>query len=406
MTADVFSAYERGLDALLERLGREHPRYPEALTLQLRMLENIAQTRRYGDTETRRADRSQIIDGLNHLAQSAGLEVTFNQLCVSTKPMCLESGPKVMTVDVPDVYSFLGAQDESEPKHYKRLRDGQEATLLSMVSGLPGACLIDRTCITSRQFCDFVNDLLDREEARISHRATDGVKMCLDIRNRPLVLDSLDCWQRGPASQQPWLYAASPWGMTVSNGRWQPVPGADSLPATHITWFGAALYGAWAHKEWPADETNLGRYLPSAEWWRAAATWDPSTGSWRRYPWGDHWERERVNYAGFWSGDEIETLSDWQRLWALKPSVYRATRPLPVDSLEIGSSAIGCFQLLGNVWEWCSDSVSGRVGASRVIKGGACFSPKEYCRSDWSSSWPEVQSDAYVGFRCSCPLTW
>jgi len=84
---DAFTPYEIGLTRLLETLGKNHPRYVEALTLQARLLENLAQTRRYGDTETHRAGRAQMVEALNRLA----LEETrgsFNELCgftLSTK---------------------------------------------------------------------------------------------------------------------------------------------------------------------------------------------------------------------------------------------------------------------------------------------------------------------------------
>jgi hypothetical protein len=64
---DAFSSYEHGLKALLERLGKDHPRYLEGLTLQTRLLENIAHARLYGDSEIRRAERAQIVDALNRL---------------------------------------------------------------------------------------------------------------------------------------------------------------------------------------------------------------------------------------------------------------------------------------------------------------------------------------------------
>ncbi|RME51005.1 MAG: hypothetical protein D6796_01865 [Caldilineae bacterium] len=59
------------MEELLDRLGKDHPRYSEAMVLQSRLLENIAQSRRYGDTETRRAERAQIVEGLNRLAVEA-----------------------------------------------------------------------------------------------------------------------------------------------------------------------------------------------------------------------------------------------------------------------------------------------------------------------------------------------
>jgi hypothetical protein len=65
---DPFDIFEQQAEAFLQRLGRDHPRYPEALTLRTRLRENIAHARLYGDTETRRAERAQVLDALNRLS--------------------------------------------------------------------------------------------------------------------------------------------------------------------------------------------------------------------------------------------------------------------------------------------------------------------------------------------------
>ncbi|MBN1812817.1 MAG: ATP-binding protein [Anaerolineae bacterium] len=80
-----FDAYEDGVRCLLEQLGQEHRRYSEALTLQSRLSENIAGARQYGDDETRRAGRAQIIEALNQLALQT-LRISFNELCESQEP--------------------------------------------------------------------------------------------------------------------------------------------------------------------------------------------------------------------------------------------------------------------------------------------------------------------------------
>lgn len=78
--SDPFAAYKRGVTKLVERMGRDHPRLSDLLVYQHRLMENIEQAQRYGDTETRRADRAQIIDSLNQLALET-VDVTFNELC-------------------------------------------------------------------------------------------------------------------------------------------------------------------------------------------------------------------------------------------------------------------------------------------------------------------------------------
>jgi len=75
--SDVFSDYELGLARLLDQLGKEHPRYAEVLVYQQRLLENIRQTQRYGDTAERKAARSEVIDLLNQVAlETTGISFT------------------------------------------------------------------------------------------------------------------------------------------------------------------------------------------------------------------------------------------------------------------------------------------------------------------------------------------
>ena len=78
--SDVFTSYERGLAELLKRLGDQHLRFSDALLYQHRLQENMRLARRYGDTESRRAGRAEIFDGLNQLAL-AEVGVSFNGLC-------------------------------------------------------------------------------------------------------------------------------------------------------------------------------------------------------------------------------------------------------------------------------------------------------------------------------------
>jgi len=77
---DPWSAFENGVTRLLEQMGREHTRYADVLTLQSRLLENISATRTYGDTETRRAERAQIVEALDQLSVEA-VGRSFNEWC-------------------------------------------------------------------------------------------------------------------------------------------------------------------------------------------------------------------------------------------------------------------------------------------------------------------------------------
>ncbi|MBK9095136.1 MAG: hypothetical protein IPM84_20735, partial [Anaerolineae bacterium] len=79
MTADLFVPYLIALHTLLERLGRDHALTADALLYQQRLQENIERTRRHGDNENRRSERSEIIEPLNRLCLDA-LGEDFNAL--------------------------------------------------------------------------------------------------------------------------------------------------------------------------------------------------------------------------------------------------------------------------------------------------------------------------------------
>lgn len=76
-----FDDYRTMLRVLLMRLGTAHPRYADALVYEQRLRENLALTEREGDTETRRAERTAVIDQLNQLAGET-LGVSFMSLGV------------------------------------------------------------------------------------------------------------------------------------------------------------------------------------------------------------------------------------------------------------------------------------------------------------------------------------
>ena len=114
-----------------------------------------------------------------------------------------------------------------------------------------------------------------------------------------------------------------------SSGRWlertfdQWLPLQAELPVIHVNWYEAEAYCRWA-----------GRRLPTEPEWEMAAAVDAADGatpeaSKRGYPWGDA------------PPDATHGNLDWA-----------AGGRLPVDALPAGDSAVGCRQMIGNVWEW------------------------------------------------------
>jgi len=105
---DDFSIYETGLCQLTRRIQQSHSHYSDVLVYQQRLTENINRSRRYGDTDTNRAERSEIIERLNGLALSI-LGITFNELCKEPRH----------NLPQPDYAQFVGR--DCELKELRRL---------------------------------------------------------------------------------------------------------------------------------------------------------------------------------------------------------------------------------------------------------------------------------------------
>jgi serine/threonine-protein kinase len=141
------------------------------------------------------------------------------------------------------------------------------------------------------------------------------------------------------------------------------------LPVTYVSLDDAENYCAWL-----SEQTRKKWRLPTeSEWLRAA-----SRGEGDRYPWGNASpDRSSSNYGRHYRG------------------------PTVVGAFSAGRSHADCWDLAGNVWEWCTDIV--KNGAPRrVVKGGAY---------DYSSDALQLTSlDArvvtcrspHVGFRVLC----
>ena len=165
-----------------------------------------------------------------------------------------------------------------------------------------------------------------------------------------------------------------------------PAAWTDDQPIRQVTWAAARDYCRWA-----------GKRLPSEPEWEAASSWDPGTGVKRPYPWGD-----------------------------APPSAGRANldamhfQPAEVGTYPQGVSPIGCWGMIGDVWEWTSSpyvapdkfrknkyKVDGKKreftprwnGNQRIVVGGSFQNPRYAARCTVRRGTPRDEVTNAMGFR-------
>ncbi len=155
-------------------------------------------------------------------------------------------------------------------------------------------------------------------------------------------------------------------------------------PVMHVNWYEAEAYCRW-----------VGRRLPTEAEWEFAAAVDPlRPGIKNRFPWGD-----------------LPATLDRSNLFGV------AEGPIAVSALAKGDSALGCRQMIGNVWEWTADAFGpypGFVpdpyaeysqpwfGNHKVLRGGSHATRASIIRNTWRNFYTPDRRDVFAGFRtCS-----
>jgi gamma-glutamyl hercynylcysteine S-oxide synthase len=154
-------------------------------------------------------------------------------------------------------------------------------------------------------------------------------------------------------------------------------------PVCHVCYFEAEAFARFA-----------GKRLPTEAEWEAAATWDPSAGRARAFPWGD----------------DAPTTSD-ANLDQL------AFDTAPVGTYARNVSPIGCYGMIGDVWEWTSSDFAGYPGYEsfpypeysevffgseyKVLRGGSWATSSHVARATFRNWDYPIRRQIFSGFRCA-----
>jgi formylglycine-generating enzyme required for sulfatase activity len=160
-----------------------------------------------------------------------------------------------------------------------------------------------------------------------------------------------------------------------TNGR--PPTVREDHPVVHVDLDDARAYARWAGKRLPTEE----------EWQYAAQGADG-----RAYPWGSEMQPGCCNDG-------------------------KTGGTTPVKMFPSGRSPFGCYDLIGNVWQWTeSEHTDGRTRFC-IIRGGSFFAARGsnwYCdggprpanfAAKFLLMWPGLDRCATIGFRCVKDLT-
>ena len=223
---------------------------------------------------------------------------------------------------------------------------------------------IASTTVTNAEFADFV-----RATRYITDAETQGTSFVFYLQLGESV--------RQAARQ---VVSGLPWWLPIENASWQRPEGPGSQvrdrpshPVVHVSWNDAMAYCEWAGAQLPNE----------AQWERAARGGHEGL----RFAWGD----DLYDAAG------LPRCNVFRGRFPDAPVAGWA--PQPVDAGSGEPNGFGLYNVCGNVWEWCAETLADR---QRPLRGGSFLCHDSYCNryrvSARSSNTPDTAS-SNIGFR-------
>ncbi|MDF0552006.1 SUMF1/EgtB/PvdO family nonheme iron enzyme [Kamptonema sp. UHCC 0994] len=226
-------------------------------------------------------------------------------------------------------------------------------------------------------------DALDNERSRHPHYLE---TYCIDTY--PVTCNQYRKFIDIGGYQNPQYWSKAGWKWLQNNPVNQPLywsnnPIFDNHPVSGVSWYEAEAYCQF-----------IGKRLPTEAEWEKAASWSSETHTKNIYPWGE--EELKIYHCNH------------------DNSVGKTT---PVDTYPEGKNAYGCWDMLGNVWEWTASwfhayegfesypyqgySQTYFDGEHRVLKGGSWATRPWALRSSFRNWYHPGVRQIIAGFRCA-----
>ncbi len=171
-------------------------------------------------------------------------------------------------------------------------------------------------------------------------------------------------------------------------------PNFDDYPVINVSWYDADAFCTWR-----------GARLPSEAEWEYAASFDPLERVKFKYPWGDTFDGNRLNFCDV-NCQRDDRGFEWD-------DGFRDTAP--VAGYPDGRSPKGVYDMLGNVMEWVGDWYDFRAyrtitetnprgpvdGEFKVIRGGSWYTPPGQIGNVMRDNLDPTVSQSTLGFRCA-----
>lgn len=183
-----------------------------------------------------------------------------------------------------------------------------------------------------------------------------------------------------------WSPAGWTWLQThpVSQPLYWNTTQAEDHPVCGVSWYEADAYARF-----------VGKRLPTESEWEKAASWDPVTTRQQIYPWGEAQPSvQRCNHS------------------------HHVGQTTSVKNYVAGRSPYGCYDMVGNVWEWTTTWFHPYQGFTsypyagysvpyfdqqhRILKGGSWATRSAVLRCAFRNWYYPGTRELFAGFRCVC----